>query len=63
MKPWCNYSIHRTTSYRRLAGVRRNKPLHGTSKRRETATGVAWWKQAGVRAPESARTMEAGQLR
>lgn len=46
MKPWCNYAIHRTTSRRRAAGSKRNKPLHGDSKRRHVNGAIDWWQQA-----------------
>lgn len=45
-KPWCNYSLHRTMSSRRAAGNRRNRPLHGSSKKRDNALADQWWAQA-----------------
>ncbi|MFY1673956.1 hypothetical protein ACN27G_29055 [Plantactinospora sp. WMMB334] len=44
-KPWCNYSVHRTTSPRRGSGGRTNKTPHGVSKRRWRRRRYDWWRQ------------------
>jgi len=45
VKPWCNYSAHRTISNRRAAGSRRCKVTHGESKRRANRLIDQWWQQ------------------
>lgn len=45
-KPWCNYSIHRTTSAQRGAGMKSSKIKHGVSKRRAYRRIDQWWHQA-----------------
>jgi hypothetical protein len=47
-RPWCNYAIHRTTSPRRGAGSKRNKMIHGASKRRWLRSTDEWWQQRQV---------------
>jgi hypothetical protein len=45
MKPWCNYSIHRTTSDQQAAGGKARKTRHNSSKRREYRAIQQWWSQ------------------
>lgn len=47
-RPWCNYAIHRTTSPRRAVGGKRNKMIHGASKRRWLRSTDEWWQQRQV---------------
>ena len=46
MRPWCNYSAHRTVSARRVAGRKSNKPVHGRSRRAWSRHATEWWRQA-----------------
>ena len=46
VKPWCNYSTHRTTSKRKAAGMRSARPVRGASKRRHYRAVEQWWAQA-----------------
>jgi hypothetical protein len=45
-KPWCSYAVHRTASWRRVAGRRSNRAMHGMSKRRHDRLRDQWWQQA-----------------
>jgi hypothetical protein len=46
VKPWCNYSVHRTNSDRKSAGSkRRRRPIHRGSKRRFNEAVEQWWQQ------------------
>ena len=45
VKPWCNYSVHRTISDRKSAGSKRRRPVHQGSKRHFNEQVEQWWQQ------------------